>query len=271
MRSTHEDEDREGDDEKMLTKNTRTSVATVAVALITGAMMALLLALMPAPAKAQSGDVLRLLSIKCVDITNDEGGIFGDFVDEPYIKVDGAQVWSGQMRNGDIVNLAGVSATLSGASADVQLWERDPGAFNQPDDFLGEFSAEYTGGDERAQTINFRNGEAVYQIKYVVDRPPSENNTAPTIDSVKPTGKIRDRTPLIGAVVRDAETDLSQGNITLKVDGSSKSFSYDAGADRLSHQSRRLSYGRHTVTVEARDAGGLETSKTWSFKVVKKR
>src|SRR5215207_2692637 len=122
----------------MLAKNTRASVATATVALITGLVVALLLALMPAPAKAQSGDVLRLLSIKCVDITNDEGGIVGDFVDEPYIKVDGAQVWSGSMKNGDIVNLAGVSATLSGANADIQLWERDPGVFNQPDDFLGE-------------------------------------------------------------------------------------------------------------------------------------
>ena len=35
-----------------------------------------------------------------------------------------------------------------------------------------EFSAEFTGGDERIQTSDYRNGEAVYQIRYVVDRPP---------------------------------------------------------------------------------------------------
>lgn len=251
----------------MTAKNTKMSVATATVALITGLLVTLLLALMPAPAKAQSGDVLRLLSIKAVDITNDEGPF--DSFDEPYIKVDGAQVWSGSMKNGDIVNLSGVSATLSGANADVQLWERDPGFFNSPDDFLGEFFAEFTGGDERTQTINFRNGEAVYQIRYVVDRPAP--NTPPTINSVRPApgSATRDRTPLISAVVRDAQTELTRNNIvSLKVDGRAKAFSYDPATDRLTYQNGRLALGRHTVSVVATD-GALSANKTWSFRVVK--
>jgi hypothetical protein len=259
----------------MFVKNTSMSVATVTVALITGIMMALLVALMPAtPAKAQSGDVLRLLSIKCLDITDDEGGLVGDFIDEPYIKVDGAEVWSGRsdplrMKNGDVRNLSGVSATLSGQSARVQLWESDPGFFNQPDDGPAEFFAEYTGGDERTRTLTLNGG--VYEIKYVVDRP--SPNTPPTIDSVKPApgSRTRDRTPLISAVVRDAQTELTQGNITLEVDGVSKPFfTYDATIDRLTYQSGRLSYGLHTVRMEATD-GQLMTPKSWSFKVIKKR
>jgi hypothetical protein len=163
----------------MLTKNARASVATVTVVLITGLVVALWMAVFPPPAQAQAGDVLRLLSIKAIDITNDEGGrvgpiVIGDEADEPYIEVDGEQVWSGQMNNGKFIDLGGISKSLSGASATVQLKERDPGTFNSPDDFLGEFSAEFTGGDERTHTINFRNGEAVYQIRYVVDRPPPD-------------------------------------------------------------------------------------------------
>ena len=111
---------------------------------------------------------MRFLSIKAVDITDDEHLCipicFGDFVDEPYIKVDGVEVWSGRsdplrMKNGDVHNLTGVSATLSGQSARVQLWESDPGTFNQPHDGPAEFFPEYTGGDERTRTLTL-NGES---------------------------------------------------------------------------------------------------------------
>ncbi len=273
----HEDQDEQGDSEKMQVKNTRASVATVAVALITGIMVALWVALMPAPAQAQAGDVLRFLSIKAVDITNDEHVCIpiciGDFVDEPYIKVDGAEVWSGRsdplrMKNGDVRNLTGVSATLSGQSARVQLWESDPGAFNQPDDGPAEFFAEFTGGDERTRTLTLNGG--VYEITYVVDRPPT--NTPPAIGPVKPVpgSAIRDRTPLITAVVKDAETQLTKSNITtFTVDGRAKAFGYDTAQDKLVHHSSKLAYGRHTVTVEANDGQGESTTRIWSFKVVR--
>jgi hypothetical protein len=261
----------------MLTKSTRVPAATVAMALIAGIMVALWVALMPAPAKAQPGDVLKLQSIKCLKITGDEGGLVGDFIDEPYIKVDGVEVWSGRsdplrMKEGDVRNLSGVSATLSGQSARVQLWESDPGFFNSPDDGPAEFFADYTGGNERTQTFALNGG--VYEITYVVTRPPIVVNTPPEIVApVKPApgSRTRDRTPLISAVVRDAETDLNQSHISLAVDGAPKPFfSYNAATDTVTYQSGRLSYGRHTVTVRATD-GQLNDEKNWSFKVVKKR
>jgi hypothetical protein len=265
----------------MLTRSTRIPVATIAVALITGLMVTLWVALMPAPAQAQPDDVLRLRSIKALDITNDEHVCLpicvGDFVDEPYIKVDGVEVWSGRsdplrMKDGDVRNLTGVSATLSGQSARLQLWESDPGTFNRPDDGPAEFFAEFTGGDERTRTLTLNGG--VYEITYVVERTPDPPNTAPRIDPpVKPAPNsvIRDRTPLIGAVVWDAETELTRGHITLEVDGVSKPFfSYNTATDTLTYQSGRLGFGRHTVTVEATD-GELDASENWSFKVVKKR
>jgi len=252
----------------MLAKNTRALVATVAVALITGIMMALWVALMPAPAQAQSGDVLRLLSIKVLDITNDESD--GD--DEIRINVNGEQKWGNdEMRNGNFVDLTGVSATLSGDSANVQLWELDPGFFNQPDDFIGEFSARYTDGTEQTQTLSYKNGEAVYEIKYVVDRPIPGTNTPPEILDLSPApgSETKELKPLISATIKDNEEDLSASNIKLFVDGNGKTFAYDKASDKLTYQSAELAEGQHMARIEATDTPGLKDFKEWSFRIVK--
>ncbi len=115
------------------------------------------------------GGLVRLLSISVIDITDDEGSPpFGDDADEPYITVNGTQVWSGSMRNGDPVNQLGASAAFSGANAQVQLWELDPGVLNRPDDYLGNFYAQYTGGQPRTSTLVGNGGE--YRITYEVVR-----------------------------------------------------------------------------------------------------
>jgi hypothetical protein len=93
-------------------------------------------------------------------------------------------------------------------------------------------------------------------------------NTPPEIGPVKPTGKIRDRTPLIEATVKDAQTDLTQSHITLKVDGAVKTFAYDAAGDKLVRQSNKLAFGKHKVSVEATD-GQETTTRIWSFKVAR--
>jgi hypothetical protein len=86
--------------------------------------------------------------------------------------VDGTIVWSANMRAGDVANLSGVPAQpIFGDNALISLWERDTGHIGNPDDLLGEFFAEYTGGTQRTQTINYHNGTAVYEITYVVNRP----------------------------------------------------------------------------------------------------
>jgi hypothetical protein len=96
--------------------------------------------------------------------------------------------------------------------------------------------------------------------------PPS--NTAPVIESVEPLGTIAKRKPSIKATVRDAETDLTQSNITLYLDGRlTETFSYDRETDRLSYTSRRLRRGSHTVKVVARDAQGLSETYVWGFKI----
>ena len=96
-------------------------------------------------------------------------------------------------------------------------------------------------------------------------------NTRPTIGSPKPApgAKVRDATPLIGALVTDRETDLRAANIALQVDGRAKAFSYSPATDKLTHKSAKLKPGSHTVRVVARDADGLTTTKGWTFKVAK--
>jgi len=99
--------------------------------------------------------------------------------------------------------------------------------------------------------------------------PPS--NTEPSISAVRPTpgSATRDRTPLIVASVGDAETDLTEGVMSLSLDGRPKiDFSYDAGdSDRLIYRSGKLSYGFHTVRISAKDPEGLPANKAWRFKV----
>lgn len=95
-------------------------------------------------------------------------------------------------------------------------------------------------------------------------------NTAPTVSAMRPTGSTRDRTPLIAATVTDAETDLAESDLTLSVDGRSVgTFSYNADTDRLTHTSRRLSYGLHSVRITAMDSPGSSVTRTWRFEVVR--
>jgi subtilisin-like proprotein convertase family protein len=101
-----------------------------------------------------------------------------------------------------------------------------------------------------------------------------QTNTEPTITNVKPApgSKTRDRTPLIAATVRDAQTELAQNNITLFVDNQPKAaFTYSQSTDTLTYQSTNLKAGRrHAVRIVATD-GVLSTTRSWSFKVIQRR
>ncbi len=96
-------------------------------------------------------------------------------------------------------------------------------------------------------------------------------NTRPTISAPRPApgSKVRDATPLVSAVVTDKETDLKASDVKLYVDGRSRAFSYSPATDKLTHKSAKLKPGSHTVKGVAKDAGGLTTTKSWNFKVVR--
>ena len=96
-------------------------------------------------------------------------------------------------------------------------------------------------------------------------------NTKPRIHRPNPApgSTIRNRAPKIRALVRDKETKLKKSNLTFILDGSRKtSFAYDANRGRLSYTIRRkLSPGRHSVRLVARDAQGAQTIRRWVFNV----
>ncbi len=97
------------------------------------------------------------------------------------------------------------------------------------------------------------------------------DNTEPAVSFVKPSPRTRDRTPTVTATVRDDRTELSESNIRLALDGRERAgFSYDAGTDRLTYNSGRISVGNHTVTITATDAAGNATTETWTFKVIRR-
>lgn len=96
-------------------------------------------------------------------------------------------------------------------------------------------------------------------------------NTAPTVSLMRPVpgSRTRDRTPLISATVRDAQTNLTRSNVKLYVDGRRIGiFSYNTGTDRLTRTASRLSYGYHRVGVTATDPAGSVT-RTWGFRVIR--
>ncbi len=100
----------------------------------------------------------------------------------------------------------------------------------------------------------------------------SPDTTDPTIGSLRPVpgSKIRDRTPVVAATVRDDRTDLAKSDIRLYVDGSRKgTFTYDTDTDRLRFKSGRLAYGRHAVRIVATDAAGNTGANRWAFRIVK--
>jgi thermitase len=95
----------------------------------------------------------------------------------------------------------------------------------------------------------------------------------PLVSKVSPTSKRRDRTPTIRAVVQDTDSELIQTDMELYLDGVEVSdFSYDQTTDTLTFTPRRgLSFDRHHVKVIVQDGQGIDNTRAWSFRVVRRR
>jgi thermitase len=96
-------------------------------------------------------------------------------------------------------------------------------------------------------------------------------NTQPIVSNLKPGqgATSRKKRVRIGAVVRDAETDLTKQNVTLFVDGKRVNFAYDTDDGRLT-RTMKLPPRKHNVRVVVRDG---ETSREvrWGFRTVERR
>ena len=92
-------------------------------------------------------------------------------------------------------------------------------------------------------------------------------NTAPVILNLSPVSRVSTSKALIGATVRDLETQLGSGNIQLYFDGLRKTFLYDRVTDRLIYRTGALAARRHYVKIVASDGQGLQEIRSWSFEV----
>lgn len=115
-----------------------------------------------------------------------------------------------------------------------------------------------------------RNGSYKCDIgSFELEGPPPDT-AKPIINglSPKPGASTRDRTPTIGATIRDNATDLQKSNIKLYLDGKLKTaFSYDRNTDRLSYTAGRLANKRHLVRIVATDDANNTSARTWRFTV----
>jgi len=97
-------------------------------------------------------------------------------------------------------------------------------------------------------------------------------NTGPVIVDLRPKGQVRDHSPTITATVRDDETELTEAQIQLYVDGRLKeSFTYDQVSDTLTYETRKLALRSHAIRIEVQDTERLEESRTWRFTVVNRQ
>jgi Ca2+-binding RTX toxin-like protein len=99
------------------------------------------------------------------------------------------------------------------------------------------------------------------------------DGVGPSISAWGPTPSTSDPTPIIQANVRDSHPRMRirESDVRLYVDGR-VTASYDPLRGLVTYMpKRRLAAGKHTVKVEVGEAEGLKATKTWSFKVVRKR
>lgn len=159
-------------------------------------------------------------------------------------------------------HVAGVAALLESRSPDMgdaQLKSRILGSVDKKSGLAGKVA---TGGRLNAARALLGELNAAGA---------APDTAAPAIRPLRPRpgSRIKNRKPRIVAVVRDDRTNLAKGGIRFFIDGRRKGFQYNAGSDRLSAASGRLSYKAHTVRIVATDKAGNTKIRSWRFRVVR--
>ncbi len=168
---------------------------------------------------------------------------------------------------------SGLGLQVNGASISgprtLTSWEGYDLSLNAPYQGANGRTYAFTGwSDGGAQSHVVRTGTAPARYTaFFADVTP--NYAAPVISRLSPVpgASTRDRTPTIGATVRDSQTDLAKANVALIVDGRRVRFSYSQASDRLKYTPRNpLRVGTHTIRVVAND-GSLSKSRTWRIRI----
>jgi hypothetical protein len=111
---------------------------------------------------------LYLESIACIDQSEISE-------DEPYLLVNGRQVWEGDMSQGEAVNFQSedpnganyIDPIPFGRSATMALWEDDGDHWYDRNDYLGEKVAYSWQGSEENVTVRFTD-DGTYSLTYAV-------------------------------------------------------------------------------------------------------
>jgi hypothetical protein len=98
------------------------------------------------------------------------------------------------------------------------------------------------------------------------------DTASPTVSGMSPENgsTITNRAPTIKATVTDNITDLQKINLMLYVNGtliSQTKYSYSVSTDVLIYNSPKLSKGKKTVKIVAKDAAGNVATMTWYFTI----
>ncbi len=93
--------------------------------------------------------------------------------------------------------------------------------------------------------------------------------TKPTITDWQPTNYISKFRPTISAVVKDVNTGIDVKTISMAVDGQSVNYTYDQTTGRITFTppDNLANESYHTVSINVKDLGGLESSITWKFAI----
>lgn len=102
--------------------------------------------------------------------------------------------------------------------------------------------------------------------------PDWQPNTAPSVTGTRPAprSKVRDLTSKVSATVSDVQDELVGADLKIYVDGRRRAFDYSQATDRLVHDSRRLSPGKHTAKVFAEDSSDADVTQKWSLTVIER-
>lgn len=165
------------------------------------------------------------------------------------------------------------SGTVRTSSARFRLGSSEPGTFRcRLDDRA------WAGCPETTTFGGLRDGPHLLRVQAVdlagnADPTPAWrrwviDTRGPAVTDPRPTGRTRDRTPLVGARVVDRWSAIRAADVLLRVDGRPVAVRYDARRDLVRWQPRRaLAPGWHRARLVVRDAIGNATVRTWAFRV----
>ena len=113
---------------------------------------------------------LRLVSLTC-HRPNDSGEYssydIGD-IDEPFLIVNGAKIWSERMKADEIEDLSKIKPIPFEYSCNLELWEKDPGVLGE-DDLLGQILIESNMKSSSILSQDFKCGTSKYTLNYKVE------------------------------------------------------------------------------------------------------